>query len=199
MAIQVKTASSELELNDVFNLRYRVFCKETGRIRENGRYFTDMIIDQYDTYKSSKNIVAYDNKEPIGIARINFDSKAGLPPDRAFDLAEIRDICKEHNETLGSVSMLALSPEWRNKHVLEMIFEKAADELKAHGVDVIVANISARTLSIYRRMGFSVIGDSKWSDTVNDELALITAPASQVYRWIERRSCARNPKSATAA
>ena len=188
MDIIVKIATSELELNDVFNLRHQVFCQETGTIDARSDYFANMIVDQYDAYQSSKNVIAYSGKDPIGVARINYDSKAGLPADTNFDLQDIRSACEKEATILGSVSMLAILPKWRKKRLLQMMFHTICEELQNNKVGTIVANISDQTFPIYRRMGFIRVGNPVWSNKINDNLSLIVSPADSVYKWIYSRS-----------
>lgn len=189
--ISVRKAVTELELNDVFNLRYLVFCEEKGRINVSGDYFKNMIIDQYDTYESSINIVAYSKGNPVGVARINIDSEAGLPPDSYFDLNSIRKENSVCDGLLGSVSMLAIAPAWRNRGTLVSLFVETCRELKKLGVGTIVGSISDDTYSIYRRMGFVRVGDPVWSRSVNDSVSLIKSAAEPVYGWVNRIDSSR--------
>ncbi len=187
MDISIRVASTELELNEVFNLRYKIFCEENARIVLQDTALPNMVVDQYDTYKSSKNIIAYEKSKPIGVVRINFDSAAGLPAEASFDLTMIRRRNTEQQKSLGSVSMLAIVPEKRNSKLLHLMFDRVSYELQSAGVETIVANISNDTYSIYKRMGFVREGEPKWSTTVNDRIALIQAPAASVYSWFDKR------------
>ncbi len=75
----VKKATSQEELNDVFKLRYRVYCLERGY--ENADAYPEGIeSDEYDPY--SVHFIAYVESTPVGTVRLILDNPLGLPVGR---------------------------------------------------------------------------------------------------------------------
>src|SRR5208283_1875438 len=75
----VEKATSQEELNDVFKLRYRVYCLERGY--ENADDYPEGIeSDEYDPY--SVHFIAYVESAPVGTVRLILDNPIGLPVGR---------------------------------------------------------------------------------------------------------------------
>ena len=90
-----------------FQVRHRVFVPET-------RYFPPTcdgrIVDRFDAFPSTANIVAYANGRVVGGVRIVEPSAVGAPADNYFDF---RPYLPEKDVRVGSGSMLVVEEEYR--------------------------------------------------------------------------------------
>jgi N-acyl-L-homoserine lactone synthetase len=82
MAVRVKIARATAEIDELFQLRHRVFVEEEGylRPRPDGR-----IADRFDAYPTTANLVALVADRLVGALRVVEHSEAGMPTDEFYD------------------------------------------------------------------------------------------------------------------
>ena len=192
MSIRIKVADTAKELDDVFNLRHKVFIQERGKFTS-GLADSDSqrIVDHFDTLPDVANIVAYESGTAIATMRINKDSQIGLPAEKYFDFSDARSHLnktyrgdKGQGPKIASGSMLAIHKKWRHKkNVSFALLKTAAGVMYSWGTTHAIATISEETLSLYNRFGFEVIDDPKWNESVRDTLVPIMAPVNKVFDW----------------
>lgn len=193
MAIRIKLATSSKELDDVFNLRYKVYVEERGKF-ESASTVNPRIVDHFDAVPGAVNVVAYSGDEAVAALRLNQDLEIGLPAEYYFDFSEIRKaLAREYTENeggdrsppcLASGSMLAVHKDWRNRrNVIFSLFKTASGVLHDWGATHVICSISEDTLSMYGRLGFKTIAESSWNSEVKDRMVPIMAPFDQVFEW----------------
>jgi len=200
MAVRLKVARTARELDDVFKLRYEVYVRERGKFSPSDDEIGDRIIDQFDAIPDTINIIAYneENDQAIACMRINKDSEIGLPAEKHFDFSAARNELEQRRNhfssdiapkgtkkpTLVSGSMLAIRQEWRNRrNVIFALFKTVAGVMHSMGATHVIGAISAETSSLYGRMGFSMLGEPRWIESVGDELTPMLAPFDKVLTW----------------
>ena len=105
----VKRAASKEELEDVFRLRYRVYCLERGYERPED-HPDGIETDEYDRY--SIHFIAYAGSipaGPVGTMRLILPNPIGLPVERYCNV-DIGTICSTTNK-VAEISRLAVSSE----------------------------------------------------------------------------------------
>jgi CRP-like cAMP-binding protein len=90
MPIRLKIAQSTAEKSEVYRFRHHVFVEEEGRFQVSDNH----IIDQYDSFAETVNVLAYDDRHPIGSIRIIMENDAGFPADDFYDFAPFRSTLK---------------------------------------------------------------------------------------------------------
>lgn len=107
MAVRIRLATTPTDLDQLFQVRHRVFVQEK-------RYFPPTcdgrIVDRFDAFPSTANIVAYANGRVVGGVRIVEPSAVGAPADNYFDF---RPYLPEKDVRVGSGSMLVVEEEYR--------------------------------------------------------------------------------------
>ena len=87
MPIRLKIAQSTAEKSEVYRFRHRVFVEEEGRFQVSDNH----IIDQYDSFVETINVLAYDDRHPIGSIRVIMENDVGFPADDFYDFAPFRN------------------------------------------------------------------------------------------------------------
>lgn len=192
MSIRLKVAHTAKELDDVFKLRYDVYVVNKGRFSLDSSSCENKgrIVDRFDTIPDATNIIAYNGNEPVACIRVNKDSEIGLPPEVYFDFSNSRqEISLLNNENPGSQlfvssGMLAVKEEWRNRrNIIHALLKTAIATMHSYGGSHVMISISEETQSLYGRMGFEAIGQSRWCESVGDKLTPMIAPLHKVFKW----------------
>jgi N-acyl-L-homoserine lactone synthetase len=81
MPVRIKIAETAAELDELFIARHKVFVEEEGYLasRNNGR-----IVDQFDAFPTTTNIIAEMEGHVVGGIRITTGSSSGLPSDHFY-------------------------------------------------------------------------------------------------------------------
>ena len=90
MPIRLKIAQSTAEKSEVYRFRHQVFVEEEARFQASG----DHIIDQYDSFAETINVLAYDERQPIGSIRVIMENDVGFPADDFYDFTPFRRTLK---------------------------------------------------------------------------------------------------------
>lgn len=189
MSVRIKVARTAHELEDVYRLRHAVYVGEEGYFEDSEAARGGMIVDRFDSFPRTANIIAYDGTEPVGTLRINLDTGAGLPPDEVFDFSGYRDEVRRDFSGQGeprfvSAGMLAIARNWRNRRdVFRSLFKMAAGVAHTWGVTNIIATVNAKTVSIYRRLGFEAVGNQLWVEEIGEHVIPMTSPFASFYQW----------------
>ncbi|GAB3100162.1 cyclic nucleotide-binding domain-containing protein [Aestuariicella hydrocarbonica] len=193
MSIKIKIARTAKELDDVFNLRYRVYVEEKGRF-EGGAAENPRVVDHFDSVPGVVNIVAYSDGEAVGSMRVNEDTEIGLPAEVYFDFSEIRQNLtrkfesEKSNEGVRPVfvsgGMLAVHKDWRNRrNVIFALFKTAIGVMHDMCASFVICSISEETLPMYGRLGFKTVSKGEWKPEVGDNMIAIAAPFNKVFDW----------------
>jgi CRP-like cAMP-binding protein len=107
MAVRIRQATSPTDLDQLFQVRHRVFVEEQRYFRpvSDGR-----LVDRFDAFPTTANIVASAHGRIVGGVRIVEPSPVGAPVDELFDF---RPHLPDTNVRVGSGSMLVVEPEYR--------------------------------------------------------------------------------------
>src|SRR3954463_13106798 len=107
MAVRIRQATSPTDFDQLFQVRHRVFVEEQ-------RYFPPVhdgrLLDRFDAFPTTANIVASAHGRIVGGVRIVEPSAVGAPADEFFDF---RPYLPATNVRIGSGSMLVVEPEYR--------------------------------------------------------------------------------------
>lgn len=191
MSVRIKIAQTAGELDDVFHLRHQVYVTGegvlTGLVSEESR----TVFDRFDVLPPVANIVAYNGDVPIGAMRINLDAGAGLPSDELYDFSEYRERIAEewmrdHDAPprFGSAGMLAIHSGWRNRRdVIRALFKMGAGIGRTWGGTHIIATPSAKTATMYTRLGFETLSDKCWIEDIGDHIQAVAGSFEEFYNW----------------
>ncbi|MET0081740.1 MAG: Crp/Fnr family transcriptional regulator [Sedimenticola sp.] len=189
MAIKLKIARTEKELDDVFKLRHDIYVVERKKFSGN-QLPESRIVDRFDTLPSAVNLIAYHGDSPVATMRINEDSMIGLPAEEYYDFSEIRKQAEQEAREEGKEpvivggSMLAIHKACRHqRNVIYALFKMAAGVAQSMGATHGIGSIAEDTLSLYGRIGFKALSNPVWNEGVGDTLVPIYAQFSEIYNW----------------
>lgn len=188
MGIRIKVATTSAELNDVYRLRYQVYVNTGGYFEPNPQ---KIVMDMFDAIPDCCNIIAYDGDIPVGTLRINRDNSLKLPADKLFDFSDYRqnaklqsDIDNSPEPMFVSAGMLAIAEKWRNRRdVFRALFKLACDVGYSWGASHLIVTVNIETESIYKRLGFTVLAEKVWYETVGDYIVPMACELDTMYRW----------------
>ncbi len=86
MPIRLKIANSSRDRADVYRLRHRIFVEQERRFVHSGNH----IIDQYDSFAETTNILALREDHPIASIRVIMENEVGSPTDDFYDFGPFR-------------------------------------------------------------------------------------------------------------
>lgn len=99
-------------LNEVYQLRYKVYCDEWGFERPED-HPGGIEIDDFDTHSVHFVAIRKDDRKLVGTTRIILHSKLGFPIEEHCHINE--DILKSDKVLWGEISRLAVSKEFRKR------------------------------------------------------------------------------------
>mgnify|MGYP001823370853 CR=1 FL=1 len=190
MAMQLKIARSAKELDDVFWLRHEVYVVEDGKYA--GESFPGQrIVDRFDAFLNCVNIIAYDQREPVGTLRISLDGGIGLPCEEYFDLSGCRsEAARAFDQQQGRspletcAGMLAVRKQWKSRRdVIRALIKMAVGVWHSWGVTHVYATVNHDTVGMYDRLGFSALADRQWIESIGNYIIPIAAPFESLFQW----------------
>lgn len=145
MTIEVKIAQTEKEKNDVYYVRYKVFCEEEGKIKATNHNEEK---DVFDFYDSTKPIIAYLEGKPVGTTRITEPNEEirkkqntalGLPIEMEYDISYYADF------RTCQFSRTAIMTEHRGRGIIQKLYSKATEEAANLGYNIILGSLGTET------------------------------------------------------
>lgn len=97
MPIRLKIAQSTAEKAEVYRFRHQVFVEEEVRFQSPENH----IMDQYDSFDETINVLAYDGARPIGSIRVIMENDVGFPADDFYDFTPFRQTLKDPCACIG--------------------------------------------------------------------------------------------------
>ncbi|MDK2593483.1 N-acyl amino acid synthase FeeM domain-containing protein [Pseudoalteromonas obscura] len=188
MSIRVKVASTPVELNHVYQLRYQVYVEEYAYMQANPQR---IIMDMFDGMPDSYNIIAYDGETPVGTIRVVIDGALQLPADQMYDFNQYRSqlILQNHEQNLpppllANSGMFAIDANWRNRRDLfRALFKLSCDIGEARGVTDIITTANIETLAIYKRMGLKALGAQVRHEHISVSMVPMHCTMQQITQW----------------
>lgn len=190
MAIALKVARSPKEKDDALWVRHQVYVIEDGKF--GGKPLRgERIVDRFDVIPEVAHLIAYDGDEPIATMRVNCDRGLGLPSEEHFDFGPWRHQIEQQateaqNPTpiVTSGGMLAVREGWRSRRdVIRALYKIFASVMLSWNASHVIASVNHETVTIYRRFGFSPIGDKTWVEEIGNHIVPMAAKAEDCYAW----------------
>ena len=122
-----KIPKTDARSNDIYKLRYKVYCDEWG-FEKPEDHPGGVEIDEFDEFSSHFAVIRTDNHEMIGTTRIIFCSEHGFPLE-SHSTIESGALEGIRRDNIGEVSRLAVSKDYRKRFIDKVMFEfKEYDE-----------------------------------------------------------------------
>lgn len=191
MAIQLRVARSERQVDDALWLRHQVYVIDDGKF--GGVPLPgERIVDRYDAFPGAHNIVVYDGGEPVATMRVAIENAVGMPALEHFDFTTFRAKAEAEWAANGnpgkprfaSAGMLAIRPQWRHRRdVLRAMFKVAAGVSEHAGITHITIVVNHETAAMYRRLGFAPLSDKVWDPLVQNHIVPMVASGRDFHEW----------------
>lgn len=145
MPIVFKVAESSEDKKTVFTLRHRVFVEQEQRFSHETPY----IVDMFDSFNETLNIIAFKGTVPIGTIRVVMDGPAGFPTDEYFDFSPyIRNL----EGRCACFGWLCVLKEFRRyPGLLIGLFKMAVHNMKKMGARHLVATLHPPLMPLLQR------------------------------------------------
>lgn len=190
MSITLKVAHSPNELDDVLWVRHEVYIIENGEF--GGKPLPgERMVDRFDVIPDVRHLIAYEDAEPVATLRVNCDRGAGLPSEDNFDFSAVRkdlelefSLEPDIHPVIASAGMLAVRKAWRSRRdVIRALFKIAAPIFAAWHATHIIATVNHETAAMYRRLGFSEVGEKRWIHAIGNWIVPLLASMDDCYKW----------------
>jgi CRP-like cAMP-binding protein len=188
--MKLKIAQTAEELDDVFWLRHQVYILEDGKY--GGKPLRNQrIVDRFDAFPESLNIIAYDAHEPVGTMRIGLDAGLGLAAEEYFDFVPFRQQAaarwrEEYGRSTVDAcpSMLAIRKQWKNRRdVIRALLKMAIGVWHSWGVTHVYASVNHDTVGMYKRLGYRALAEKQWIESIGNYIVPIQGSFANLYEW----------------
>lgn len=151
MPIQIKIADTPVLLDDLYKVRHEVFGVEEALFapKPDGR-----VIDRFDAYPTSTNIVAVIDDLVIGGIRIILDSEVGLHADDYYDFWPEAP----PDAVRASVGHFCILKQYRSSQVAFALMLVACYFACSQKVTYVLAPVNPTVGRMLRRIGFKKVG-----------------------------------------
>ena len=139
-------------MDEVFKIRHEVFSETEELIKQTE---DKRLIDRFDTFDTSSDLVVTVDDEVVGALRMTLDSDVGLPADEYYDFR----VHLPKDAYIMHVGMFCVTKEYRNPRVTMDLMLMATYFGKSHGVTHVVAPINPQIAKLLQRVGFVAIGE----------------------------------------
>lgn len=165
MPLRMKIARSTRDKAAVYRLRHRIFVEEENRFAHHG----DHIIDQYDSFDETENILAFDGEQPIAALRVIMENAAGFPAADFYDFGPFR--CQLEGRC-ACVGWLCIdSAHRRHPGLLIGLIKMAFREMRKHGARHVLATLHPPVMPMLERIvGARAVAAAFHSEVLNVEM-----------------------------
>ena len=152
MPIKICIAKTPKQIDEVFKIRHKVFCEEEGKLEPtpDGR-----ILDRFDTYPTSTNLMVMNGDEVIGSMRLTLDSSIGIPGRDLYDLSSY----VSDDSLLMICGMSCITTPYRNARISLGMLQMACYFALHYKVSHIITPINPNIAILLDRIGFKILGE----------------------------------------
>lgn len=162
MPIRLKIANSASDKAAVYRLRHRIFVEEERRFNHSGNH----IIDQYDSFTETTNILALLEDQPIGSIRVILENNVGSPTDEFYDFIPFRSQLEGHCAYIG---WLCCEKKFRSHPGLIIgLIKMCFREMRKNGARHVLATLHPPVMPMLKRIvGAEPVGPEFHSAELN--------------------------------
>lgn len=152
MAITISIAKTSEDIDEVFKIRYKVFHDEENLLGEDPN---SRIMDRYDAFPTTWNLVVKKQDHVIGSMRLSIDSGVGVPADEWFNY---RSHIPE-NSLIMHCGMFCVTEGFRSPKITAGLMLMATYFGMSHNVTHVLAPINPVIVKLLKRVGFEQVGE----------------------------------------
>ncbi len=162
MPIRLKIADSSRDRAAVYRLRHRIFVQEERRFVHSGNH----IIDQYDSFTETTNILALRGDHAIASIRVIMENAVGSPTDDFYDFRAFR---AKLEGKVAYIGWLCCEHRYRRKPGLVIgLIKMCFREMRKCGARHVLATLHPPVMPMLERIvGATAIGPEFHSPELN--------------------------------
>ncbi len=152
MATTITIAKTPETIDEVFQIRHRVFCEEEKLLEKDP---TGRMLDRFDAFPSTANLIVQKEGRVVGSLRLCVDSNVGLPADEYFDF-------RPHlpkDARIMHCGMFCVTQEYRTPKIATGLMLMATYFGISNNVSHVVAPINPAIARMLKRVGYEQIAE----------------------------------------
>jgi CRP-like cAMP-binding protein len=162
MPIRLKIAHSAADKAAVYRLRHRIFVEEEQRLTHSGNH----IIDQYDSFAETTNILALREEHPIASIRVSMENAVGSPSGEFYDFNAFRS---QLEGPCAYIGWLCCEKKYRSHPGLIIgLIKMCFREMRKNGARHVLATLHPPVMPMLKRIvGAEAVGPEFHSAELN--------------------------------
>lgn len=155
MSIKITLARDPAATDAVLKLRHKVFSDEESLFppTPDGR-----VLDRFDAFSTTSNLVAISNGEVIGSMRLTLDSSMGIPADEYYDFRQYLP----QDAVVMNCGMYCVTKPFRGARIAMGLMLMAAYFAITRQVTHVVAPINPPIAKLVQRVGFKALDEERF-------------------------------------
>ena len=173
MPVKITMASTPAETDAVLKLRHKVFSEEEGYFKP----ATDLrVMDRFDTFSTTRNLIAVSDQEVVGSMRVTLDSNMGIPADEYYDFRRFLP----DDATVMNCSMYCVTLPFRGARIALSLLLMASYFGLTRNVTHVVAPINPPIAKLVSRIGFKILDELQYDEHMGVNFIPVMLEAQQL-------------------
>ncbi len=194
----VRLAVTEDDTHASFRLRYQIYVKSMGRLKDKGDHDKEELRDEYD--KAARAVIAVRNGIPIGTLRIFWGGDVPFTDSliNAYSIAPFLSTLRQNQVCI--VERLMVAESYRGSNVTLRMYKEVMNFVLKHNTEIVLLDCEPHHLNSYLKLGFRpftspytypgiglvipmalVVGDYEYLKRIGSPFAMLTSPEDLAY------------------
>lgn len=194
----VRFAVTEEDNQASFRLRYQIYVKSMGRLKEKGDHEKQELRDEYD--KSARAVIAIQHGEPIGTLRLFWGGDFPFTDSliEAYSIAPFLGVLNQ--DQICIVERLMVTEGHRGSNVTLKMYKEVMNFVLKHRAEIVLLDCEPHHLNSYLKLGFRpftspytypgiglvipmalIVGDYEHLKQIGSPFAMLTKPEDLAY------------------
>lgn len=194
----VRFAVTEEDNRASFRLRYQIYVKSMGRLKDKGDHENQELRDEYD--KTARAVIAIQNGEPIGTLRLFWGGDVEFTDSliEAYSIAPFLGVLSQ--DQICIVERLMVTEEHRGSNVTLRMYKEVMNFVLKNRAEIVLLDCEPHHLNSYLKLGFRpfttpytypgiglvipmalIVGDYEYLKQIGSPFAMLTKPEDLAY------------------
>lgn len=194
----VRFAITEEDNRASFKLRYQIYVKSMGRLKDKGDHEKEELRDEYD--KFARAVIAVQNGEPIGTLRLFWGGDVPFTDSliKAYSISPFFGVLKQ--DQICIVERLMVTEDHRGSNVTLRMYREVMNFVLEHKAEIVLLDCEPHHLNSYLKLGFRpfttpytypgiglvipmvlIVGDFEHLKQIGSPFAMLTKPEDLAY------------------
>jgi len=194
----VRFAVTEEDYQASFRLRYQVYVKNMGRLKDKADHEKQELRDEAD--KTTRAVIAIENGQPVGTLRLFWGGDAPFSESliEAYSITPFLEVLNQ--DQICIVERLMVSEDHRGSNVTLRMYKEVMNFVLQHRVEIVLLDCEPHHLNSYLKLGFRpftapysypgiglvipmalIVGDYEHLTQTGSPFAMLTKPEDLAY------------------